>query len=136
MSVLSYFDRVRIKSLEDILHGELIGAGMSQAILTDVAGNIIAQFSSGDNTYDTSSLSILAASNIGSLSAMSNIIGEDDFPLFILKGKRDNIHFTQISNDLFLITICNRNLSVGFVRRRIDAALVSIKALVKHCNIP
>ena len=136
MSVLSYFDRVRIKSLEDILHGELIGAGMYQAILTDVGGNIIAQFSSGDTTYDTSSLSILAASNIGSLSAMSNIIGEGEFPLFVLKGKRDNIHFTQVSNDLFLITICNRDLSVGFVRKRIDAALVAIKRLIKHCNIP
>lgn len=136
MSVLSYFNRVRIKSVEDILHGELIDSGMYQAILTDVGGSIIAQFESGDTTYDSTSLAVLAASNIGSLSAMSGIIGEDEFPLFILKGERDNIHFNKVSHDLFLITIFNRELSVGFVRKRIDAALEAIRDLIRHCNIP
>lgn len=136
MSVLSYFDSVRIKSVEDILQGELIDSGMYQAILTDVGGDIIAQFDSGDTTYDSNSLAVLAASNIGSLNAMSSIIGEDDFPMFILKGERDNIHFNKVSEDLFLITIFNRDLSVGFVRKRIDTAIDAIRELIKHCRIP
>ena len=136
MSVLSYFDPVRIKSVEDILHGELIDSGMYQAILTDIGGDIIAQFASGDTSYDSNSLAVLAASNIGSLAAMSSIIGEDEFPMFILKGERDNIHFNRVTGDLFLITIFNRDLSVGFVRKRIDAALDAIRELIKHCQIP
>lgn len=136
MSVLSYFDPVRIKSVEDILQGELIDSGMYQAILTDVGGDIIAQFDSGDTSYDSNSLAVLAASNIGSLSAMSSIMGEDEFPMFILRGERDNIHFNKVSEDLFLITIFNRDLSVGFVRKRIDAAINGIRELIKHCRIP
>lgn len=136
MSILSYFDKVRIKSVEDILHGELIDAGMHQAILTDMGGNIIAQFDSGEVLYDSNSLAVLAASNIGSLAAMSGIIGEEEFPMFILKGERDNIHFNKVSEDLFLITIFNRELSVGFVRKRIDAAISGLRDLVKHCDIP
>lgn len=136
MSVSSYFDSVRIKSVEDILHGELIDAGMHQAILTDTGGNIIAQYDSGETLYDSMSLAVLAASNIGSLSAMSRIIGEEDFPMFILKGENDNIHFNKVSEDLFLITIFNRELSVGFVRKKIDVAITGLKELIRHCEIP
>ena len=136
MSVTSYFDKVRIQSVKDILHEELIDAGMYQAILTDVSGNIIAQQDSGETLYDAMSLAVLAASNIGSLNAMSKIIGEEEFPMFILKGERDNIHFNKVSDALFLITLFNRELSLGFVRQRIDAAVKNIQDLIRHCDIP
>ncbi|MFA6009724.1 MAG: roadblock/LC7 domain-containing protein [Desulfobacteraceae bacterium] len=136
MSVSSYFDKVRIQSVRDILNEELIDSGMYQAILTDMGGNIIAQQDSGDALYDVMSLAVLAASNIGSLAAMTNIIGEKEFPMFILKGERDNIHFNKVTDDLFLITLFNRELSLAFVRTRIEAAIKSILALIKHCDIP
>jgi len=136
MSVSSYFDKVRIQSVRDILNEELIDSGMYQAILTDMGGNIIAQQDSGDALYDVMSLAVLAASNIGSLAAMTNIIGEKEFPMFILKGERDNIHFNKVTDDLFLITLFNRELSLAFVRMRIEAAIKSILALIRHCDIP
>lgn len=136
MSVSSYFDKVRIESVKDILNEELIDSGMYQAILTDMGGNIIAQQDSGDALYDVMALAVLAASNIGSLAAMSGIIGEKEFPMFILKGERDNIHFNKVSDDLFLITLFNRELSLAFVRKRIKAAIKSIQALIRHCDIP
>jgi len=136
MSVSSYFDKVRIQSVRDILNEELIDSGMYQAILTDMGGNIIAQQDSGDALYDVMSLAVLAASNIGSLAAMTTIIGEKEFPMFILKGERDNIHFSKVTDDLFLITLFNRELSLAFVRTRIDSAIKSILALIRHCDIP
>lgn len=136
MSVSSYFDKVRIQSVRDILNEELIDSGMYQAILTDMGGNIIAQQDSGDALYDVMSLAVLAASNIGSLAAMTTIIGEKEFPMFILKGERDNIHFNKVTDDLFLITLFNRELSLAFVRTRIEAAIKSILALIRHCDIP
>ena len=135
MSNMSNFDKVRVKSIEDILHGELIDSGVYQTILTDIGGNIIAQYDSGDTLYDAMSLAVLAASNIGSLNAMSKIIGEQEFPMYVLKGERDNIHFNKVSDDLFLITIFNRELSLGFVRDRIDVAINGLKELLKHCDI-
>ncbi len=136
MNVLSYFDKARIQTVKDILNEELIDSGLYQAILTDLGGNIIAQQDSGGTTYDAQSLAVLAASNIGSLTAMSNIIGEKDFPMFILKGERDNIHFNQVTDDLFLITLFNREQSLSFVRKRIEAAIKSIRELIRHCDIP
>lgn len=127
-------DEVRLGSIRDILNGDLIDAGLQQTILADLSGNIVAQFDSGDVTYDSSSLAVLAASNIGSLNAMSRLIGEGDFPLFILKGQSDNIHFNKVTNDLFLITIFSQDLSIGFVRNKIDEALVGLKALIAHCS--
>lgn len=136
MSVTSYFDKVRIQTVKDILSEELIDSGMSQAILTDMGGNIITQQDNGDTTYDAMNLAILAASNIGSLTAMSNIIGEKEFPMFILKGERDNIHFNQVTEDLFLITLFHRDQTLTFVRKRIEAAIKSIRELIRHCDIP
>jgi predicted regulator of Ras-like GTPase activity (Roadblock/LC7/MglB family) len=135
MNVLSQFDKVRTKSIEDILYCELIESGVYQAILTDLGGNIIAQYDSGDTLYDAMSLAVLAASNIGSLNAMSKIIGEEEFPMYILKGERDNIHFNKVSDNLFLITIFNKELSLGFVRERIEVAIKSLTDLLRHCDI-
>lgn len=135
MGTKSYFDEVRVRSIEDILYGELIDAGMHQTVLADVGGNIIAQHDSGEVLYDSSSLAVLAASNIGSLTAMSRIIGEDEFPLLILKGKRDNIHFNRVTDELFLITIFNQQLSIGYVRNKIDETVRDIQELLLHCEV-
>jgi predicted regulator of Ras-like GTPase activity (Roadblock/LC7/MglB family) len=135
MKRFARFDKVRIKSIEDILIEELIDSGIYQAVLTDVGGNIIAQSGSGDTSYDVMSLSVLAASNVGSLSAMSKIIGEEEFPMFVLKGERDNIYFCKVSDKLFLISIYNRELSPGFVRKRVDKAVKNLIELLRHCDI-
>ncbi len=126
-------DKVRLNSIKDILNGDLIDAGLQQVILTDLSGNIIAQFDSGEIKYDASSLAVLAASNIGSLNAMSKLIGEGDYPLFILKGGSDNIHFNKVTDDLFLIAIFSQELSVGFVRKKIDVAISALRSLIAHC---
>lgn len=126
-------DEVRLNSIKDILNGDLIDAGLHQTILADLGGNIVAQFDSGDMAYDSASLAVLAASNIGSLNAMSRLIGEGDFPLFILKGQNDNILFNRVTDDLFLITIFSKVLSIGFVRNKIDEAIAGLRALIVHC---
>ena len=128
-------DEVRLNSLKDILNGDLIDAGLQQTILTDLSGNIVAQYDDGDMTYDSSSLAILAANNIGALNAMSKMLGEGDFPLFILKGSSDNVHFNKVTDDLFLITIFSHDLSIGFVRNKIDGAINGIRALIDHCSM-
>ncbi len=128
-------DEVRLNSIRDILNGDLIDAGMQQTILTDLSGNIVAQYNGGDITYDSGALAVLAANNIGSLSAMSKMLGEGDFPMFILKGKSDNIHFNKVTDDLFLITIFSKDLSIGFVRNRIDSAINDLRALIAHCSV-
>ena len=127
-------DEVRLNSIRDILNGDLIDAGLQQTILTDLGGNIIAQYDSGEVIYDAASLAVLAASNIGSLNAMSKLLGEGDFPLFILKGENDNIHFNKVTEDLFLIAIFTQALSIGFVRNKVDKAITGLRSLIAHCS--
>lgn len=126
-------DEVRLNSIKDILNGDLIDAGFQQIILSDLSGNIIAQYDNGEIVYDSTSLAVLAASNIGSLNAMSQFLGEGDFPLFILKGKSDNIHFNKVTNELFLISIFSQELSIGFVRNKVDNAISGLRLLIDHC---
>lgn len=127
-------DEVRLNSIRDILNGDLIDAGLQQAILSDISGNIVALYDSGEIVYDAASIAVLAASNIGSLNAMSRLLGEGDFPLYILKGQNDNIHFNKVTEDLFLIVIFSQDLSIGYVRNKVDKAIAGLKSLIAHCT--
>lgn len=65
---------------------------------------------------------------------MSKLLGEGGFPLFILKGENDNIHFNKVTEDLFLIAIFSQNLSIGFVRKKVDEAIKNLQSLIAHCS--
>jgi predicted regulator of Ras-like GTPase activity (Roadblock/LC7/MglB family) len=134
MNNLLEFDEARIKSIEDILNEDLIDVGMHQTILSDTSGNIIAQFDNGKTAYDANALAVLAANNLGALGAMSKLIGEEEFPLFIVKGEKDNIHFNKVTEDLFLITLFSNELSMGFVRIKIANSIRNLQNLIIHCS--
>lgn len=127
-------DKVRLNTIRDILDGDLIDSGFQQTILTDLSGNIVAQYNNGETQYDSAALAVLAANNIGSMSAMAQMLGEGDFPLFIVKGQNDNIHFNKVTDDLFLISIFSQALSIGFVRTKIDGAINDLRLLIDHCS--
>lgn len=127
-------DKVRLNSIRDILNGDLVDAGLHQTILTDLSGNIVAQYDNGDTTYDSAALAVLAANNIGSMNAMAKMLGEGDFPFCMVKGQHDNIHFNKVTDDLFLISIFSQVLSIGFVRNKIDNAINDLRALISHCS--
>ena len=85
-----------LQGIEDVLEADFRELGVHSVILIDMAGNIIANIDNGETRHDIYSLAALAAGNFGAVSAMANIIGEDDFSLLFHKGEKESIHFTKV----------------------------------------
>lgn len=124
------FDKQQIESIENILQEELIDMGVQSVILMDLAGNVIVNLDSGDKGHDVFSLAALAAGNYGAVSAMANIIGEQEFSLLFHKGEEESIHFSKVVEDLLLLTIFNKNVSLGFLRLKVAEAIKRIQKLI------
>lgn len=120
----------QLDGIEDILKKELIDVGVQCVFLIDMAGNIIADLHEGEVVHDIYSLAALAAGNFGAVSAMAKIIGEDEFSLLFHKGKKENIHFSKISQDFLLITIFGNLISLGFLRLKVTEVIDKIKHIL------
>jgi predicted regulator of Ras-like GTPase activity (Roadblock/LC7/MglB family) len=128
---LSYtLGQKQFDAIEEILKKELIDAGVQCVFLIDMAGNIIADLHEGEVVHDIYSLAALAAGNFGAVSAMAKIIGEDEFSLLFHKGKKENIHFSKVSQDFLLITIFGNLISLGFLRLKVTEAIDKIKHIL------
>ena len=124
------FDKQQIESIENILQEELIDLGVQSVILMDLAGNVIVNLENGDSSHDVYSLAALAAGNYGAVSAMANIIGEQEFSLLFHKGEEESIHFSKVVEDILLLTIFNKNVSLGFLRLKVAEAIKRIQVLI------
>jgi len=124
-------DEKQIDSMEKILHKELVAIGVKNILLIDFAGNILVSLNDGKSPYDVYSLAALAAGNFGAVSEIAKIIGESDFSLLFHKGEKESIHFGKVAEDLLLITIFGKDVSLGFVRLKVAEAVTKIQSLIK-----
>lgn len=124
------FTKEQIEAIENVLGEELIELGVQSVILMDLAGNVIVNLDNGETSHDVFSLAALAAGNYGAVSAMANIIGEQEFSLLFHKGEEESIHFSKVMEDLLLLTIFNKSVSLGFLRLKVAEAIKRIQLLV------
>jgi predicted regulator of Ras-like GTPase activity (Roadblock/LC7/MglB family) len=126
----------QLDNIEEVLQQDLIDIGVRCVFLIDMAGNIIANRDDGKIKHDVYSLAALAAGNFGAVSAMAKIIGEGEFSLLFHKGKKENIHFNKIISDFLLITIFSNDLSLGFLRLKVNEAVERIKRELEAMHTP
>lgn len=119
----------QIEQIEKVLNDELIELGVANVVLLDLAGNVIVNLDNGHATHDVYSLAALAAGNFGAVSAMANLIGEQEFSLLFHKGETESIHFSKVTSDLLLLTIFGKGVSLGFLRLKVSEAVKKIEAL-------
>ncbi|MFC1515956.1 roadblock/LC7 domain-containing protein [Thermodesulfobacteriota bacterium] len=124
------FDEKQFDSIEHILDEALIDLGVQSVILIDLAGNIIVNLDDGRTTHDIYSLAALAAGNFGAVNAMAEIIGEKEFSLLFHKGEKESIHFSKVGDDLLLVTIFGKDVSLGFLRLKVAEATQKIQDLM------
>ena len=60
---------------------------------------------------------------------MAAIIGEDDFSLLFHKGKSENIHFSKVMDDFLLVTIFGNDVSLGYLRLKVDESIGKISKI-------
>jgi len=121
------FGQKELDRVESILQEELIDIGVSVTLLIDMAGNIIARRDDGNCQHDLYSLAALAAGNFGAVNAMAQIMGEENFTLLFHKGEAESIHFSKVEDDFLLITIFGNEVSLGFLRLRVEEVAKKIK---------
>lgn len=126
----------QVKQIEEILQQDLIEVGVRCVFLIDMAGNIIANRDNGKSKHDVYSLAALAAGNFGAVSAMAKIIGEGEFSLLFHKGKKENIHFNKILTEFLLITIFSNEISLGFLRLKVNESVEKIKEILNAIGSP
>lgn len=104
-----------VSKISSCLDTNLLEAGASCALLVDRSGYLIAN--RGDPAgLDVTSLAALSAANYGVTEEIARLVGEDNFSLLFHKGKNENVHYTKVGNDFFLITIFDKDTSLGLMR--------------------
>ena len=125
------FDKEQINSIDKILQEDLIEEGVHSVILIDMAGNIISDLDNGKKKHDVYSLAALAAGNFGAVSTMAKMIGEEDFSLLFHKGEEESIHFSKVMEDFLLITIFGSDMSLGFMRLKVNESIGKITKILE-----
>jgi predicted regulator of Ras-like GTPase activity (Roadblock/LC7/MglB family) len=134
---LSYtLGQEQLDGMEEVLQQDLIDVGVRCVFLIDMAGNIIANRDNGESQHDVYSLAALAAGNFGAVSAMAKIIGEGEFSLLFHKGKKENIHFNKIATEFLMITIFSNDISLGFLRLKVNESVEKIKQILGSISAP
>jgi predicted regulator of Ras-like GTPase activity (Roadblock/LC7/MglB family) len=117
----------QLERIEEILSQKLIKLGVDCAIIIDMAGNIITVKDTGKSNYDIYSFAALAAGNFATVDAMAKLVGESEFSLLFHKGQDTNIHFSKIDDELLLISMFGREISLGFLRLNVVEAIEQIQ---------
>ena len=126
----------QLDGMEEVLQQDLIDVGVRCVFLIDMAGNIIANRDNGESQHDVYSLAALAAGNFGAVSAMAKIIGEGEFSLLFHKRKKENIHFNKIATEFLMITIFSNDISLGFLRLKVNESVEKIKHILGSISAP
>jgi len=117
----------QLNSIEEALQKGLMELGVHCVVLIDMAGNIVANLDNGNVEYDIYSLAALAAGNFGAVSAIAQMIGEEEFSLLFHKGEKESIHFSKVLADFLLITIFGHETSLGFLRLKVAESIEMIE---------
>jgi predicted regulator of Ras-like GTPase activity (Roadblock/LC7/MglB family) len=121
----------QLTKIEEVLQEDLMGMGVHCVIFIDMAGNIVVNLDDGNIKHDVYSLAALAAGNFGAVSAMAQMIGEEDFSLLFHKGERESIHFSKVLNDFLLIIIFGHDISLGLLRLKVTESIEKIEKILK-----
>ncbi len=121
----------QLTKIEEVLQEDLMGMGVHCVIFIDMAGNIVVNLDDGNIKHDVYSLAALAAGNFGAVSAMAQMIGEEDFSLLFHKGEKESIHFSKVLNDFLLIIIFGHDISLGLLRLKVTESIEKIEKILK-----
>jgi predicted regulator of Ras-like GTPase activity (Roadblock/LC7/MglB family) len=119
----------QLEQIDAILSEKLIKLGVDCVIIIDMAGNIITVKDNRENKYDVYSFAALAAGNFATVDAMAKLVGEQEFSLLFHKGQNSNIHFSKIDDDLLLICMFGKEISLGFLRLNVVEVIERIKKI-------
>ncbi len=130
-----FFDNDDLTLIQEILKEYIMESGVHCAVLVDRDGNVLASFNATDHNHDTQSLASLAAGNFAALNVMAGMLGENEFSLVFHKGKKENIQLSTFMNDFLLIATFGHDVSLGFLRLKIETAQSKLRRLLAAVKV-
>ncbi|MEA1967779.1 MAG: roadblock/LC7 domain-containing protein [Thermodesulfobacteriota bacterium] len=126
------FTQNQLASIDDAIQSNLIEAGIDHVIFMDMAGNTIAEHNRRKTNLDTTAFAALAAGNFATVDAMAKLVGESEFSLLFHKGEKSSIHFSKVSDETLLITMFNKDISLGLVRLKAAETIKKINKILAN----
>jgi predicted regulator of Ras-like GTPase activity (Roadblock/LC7/MglB family) len=124
------FNQSQLDTIDHLIRVNLIESGLDHVIFIDLAGNAIAKHDNGKSSLDSTAFAALAAGNFAAVDAMAKLVGETEFSLLFHKGEKASIHFSKVTEDTILISMFNKEISLGLVRLKVAETIDGInKAL-------
>ncbi|MBF0301575.1 MAG: roadblock/LC7 domain-containing protein [Desulfamplus sp.] len=120
----------QLDAIDDILNQKLIKAGVRNVMLIDMAGNTISKQDNGKFKLDTIAFAALAAGNFAAVEAMAKLVGESEFSLLFHKGETASVHFSKINKDFLLITMFQKDLSLGIIRLKVTDTIDALNKVI------
>ncbi|MEH0023097.1 MAG: roadblock/LC7 domain-containing protein [Desulfobacter sp.] len=120
------FNKSQLTAIDNAIQTHLMTTGIDHVIYMDMSGNAIAKHDSGKTPIDSTAFAALAAGNFAAVDAMAKLVGESEFSLLFHKGEKSSIHFNKVIGDTLLISMFNKDISLGIVRLKVAEVVKEI----------
>lgn len=120
----------QLHAIDHAIETHLIAAGVDHVIYMDMGGNTIAKHDNGKTRLDSTAFAALAAGNFATVDAMAKLVGESEFSLLFHRGEKLSIHFSKVTSDTLLVSMFNRDISLGMVRLKVSATIKEISRVL------
>lgn len=125
------YNKNQLNAIDNAIKNHLIATGVDHVIYMDMSGNAIAKHNNGKTAIDSTAFAALAAGNYAAVDAMAKLVGESEFSLLFHKGEKSSIHFSKVDNDTLLISMFNKDISLGIVRLKVAEVIKEIIQAMK-----
>jgi predicted regulator of Ras-like GTPase activity (Roadblock/LC7/MglB family) len=122
----------QLDAIDNAIVTNLIQAGLDNVIYMNMAGNTIAKHDNGKSRLDSTAFAALAAGNFAAVDAMAKLVGESEFSLLFHKGEKSSIHFSKVNDETLLITMFNKDISLGLVRLKVAETIKEINTILTN----
>jgi predicted regulator of Ras-like GTPase activity (Roadblock/LC7/MglB family) len=124
------YNENQLNAIDNAIQNNLISIGIDHVIYMDMSGNAIAKHDSGKTALDSTAFAALAAGNFAAVDAMAKLVGESEFSLLFHRGERSSIHFSKVTEDTLLISMFNKEISLGIMRLKVAATIEEINTIL------
>ncbi len=124
------YDQDQLNAIDNAIQSHLISAGVDHVIYMDMSGNAIAKHDTGKTDLDSTAFAALGAGNFAAVDAMARLVGESEFSLLFHKGEKSSIHFNKVTSDTLLISMFNKDVSLGMVRLKVAETIKEINQVL------
>ena len=125
--------REQLDAIDTVIQTHLMAAGIDHVIYMDMGGNAIAKHDKKSGSLDSTAFAALAAGNFAAVDAMAKLVGESEFSLLFHKGRKRSIHFNKVTRETLLISMFNKDISLGLVRLKVAEVAEAINEILDKC---